>query len=167
MNNTGTFAIAPRGEREIVMTRVFDAPRHIVFDAFTKPAIIRQWLTGPDGWSMPICDLDLRVGGAYRWTWRNDSDGREMTAHGVFREVAPPERIVHTERFDPSWYPDEAVVTTYLAEQGGRTSLTVTLHHGSAAARDMVLKSGMERGVAQSYDRLERMLTSGVVNASH
>src|SRR6266567_3677248 len=108
------------GEREIVMTRVFDAPRKLVFDAFAKPELLRRWLLGPPGWSMPVCEIDLRVGGAYRYVWRRDKDGTEMGMGGVYREIVAPERVVATEKFDQSWYPGEAVGTFVLVEQDER-----------------------------------------------
>jgi len=104
MTNTGTLKVTTPMEREIVMTRVFDAPRRLVFDALTKPELLRQWLLGPPGWSMPVCEIDLRVGGAYRYLWRGP-DGIEMGTRGVFREIAAPERLVATEKFDQPWYP--------------------------------------------------------------
>jgi uncharacterized protein YndB with AHSA1/START domain len=152
--------ITARGEREIVMTRVFDAPRRLVFEAHTRPELVKRWLLGPDGWSLPVCDVDLRVGGRYRYVWRRDSDGTEMGMGGVFREIVVPERIVATERFDQPWYPGEAVGTLVLIEQGGKTTLTQTMLYESPEARDAVLKSPMEKGVGASYDRLARVLAS-------
>ncbi|HMD32543.1 MAG TPA: SRPBCC family protein [Candidatus Acidoferrales bacterium] len=150
--------VAAKGDREITMTRTFDAPRRMVFDAFTKPELVKRWLLGPDGWTMPVCEIDLRAGGRYRYVWRNAAQGKEMGVSGVFSEVTPPERIVHTEKFDESWYPGEAVVTTVLAEQGGKTIFTMTILCESREAREVMLKSGMEKGVAQSYDRLAGIL---------
>src|SRR5260370_10629363 len=109
---------------------------------------------------MPICEIDLRVGGVYRYVWRRDSDGGEMGMGGAYREIAAPERLVATEKFDQPWYPGEAVGTTVLVEQGGKTTITQTLLYQSQEARDAVLKSGMERGVAASYDRLADLLAS-------
>ena len=142
----------------IIMTRTFNAPRTLVFEALTKPEHITQWLLGPPGWSMPVCDVDLRVGGAYRWVWRNVTTGREMGAGGIFREILPPERLSHTERFDEAWYPGEALVTTVLTETAGKTLFTATLLYESNDARDTVLRSPMESGVSASYDRLEAHL---------
>ncbi|PYO76333.1 MAG: ATPase [Gemmatimonadetes bacterium] len=142
------------------MTRVFNAPRRLVFDAHTKPELVKRWLLGPPGWSMPVCEIDLRVGGKYRYVWRSDSDGTEMGMGGVYREVLAPERIVTTERFDEAWYPGEGVGTLLLVERGGKTTLTNTMRYESRAARDGVLKSGMEKGVAESYDRLAELLAS-------
>src|SRR5260370_3865932 len=113
MKDTGTLKLTTRGDREIVMTRAFDAPRRLVFDALTKPELVKRWLLGPPGWSMPICEIDLRVGGTYRYVWRN-TDGREMGSGGVFREIVRPERIVATEKFEQPWYPGEALATHIL-----------------------------------------------------
>ena len=160
MKSAGTLQVTAPGEREIVMTRVLDAPRKLVFDAFTKPELVRRWLLGPPGWSMPVCEIDLRVGGKYRYVWRKDSDGAEMGMGGVYREIVVPERLVTTERFDEAWYPGEAVGTLVLVEQRGRTTVTQTMLYESREARDAVLKSGMEKGVAASYDRLADLLAS-------
>ena len=142
------------------MTRVFDAPRQLVFDAHTKPDLVRQWLLGPPGWSMPVCEMDVRVGGTYRWVWRHDTNGTEMGMGGVYREIVAPERLVTTERFDDAWYPGEALNTLVLIEKGGRTTLTQTMRYESRDARDAVIKSNMEKGVAASYDRLADLLAS-------
>jgi uncharacterized protein YndB with AHSA1/START domain len=142
------------------MTRVFDAPRQLVFDAHTKPDLVRQWLLGPPGWSMPVCEMDVRVGGTYRWVWRHDTNGTEMGMGGVYREIVAPERLVTSERFDDAWYPGEALNTLVLIEQGGRTTLTQTMRYESRDARDAVIKSNMEKGVAASYDRLVDLLAS-------
>lgn len=158
MTNPGNLKLTTRGDREIVMTRAFDAPRNLVFDALTKPELVKQWLLGADGWSMPVCEIDLKVGGKYRYVWRRNKDGTEMGMGGVYREIVAPERIVATEKFDQSWYPGEAVGTFVLTEQAGKTTLTETILYESREARDGVLKSGMEKGVVASYDRLERLL---------
>ncbi len=159
MTNRGTLKLATRGDREIVMTRVFDCPRSLVWDAFTKPELVRRWLLGPPDWTMPVCEIDFRVGGRYRYVWRNGA-GIEMGMGGVYREIAAPERIVTTEKFDQPWYPGEAVGTLVLLEHSGTTTLTQTLLYESREAREAVLKSGMETGVAASYDRLEDVLLS-------
>ena len=154
-----------RGDREIVITRAFDAPRKLVFDAFTKPELVKQWLLGPDGWSMPVCEIDLKVGGKYRYVWRHVK-GHEMGMGGVFREIVPPERIVSTEKFDESWYPGEAVGTVVLTEEGGKTTLTQTVQYQSREAREAVLKSPMESGVAAGYDRLAELLASTIAGGN-
>ena len=161
MTNEGNLKVTTRGDREIVMTRAFDAPRKLVFDAFTKAELVKQWLLGPPGWSMPVCEIDLRVGGSYRYVWRK-AGVPDMGMGGVYREVVAPERVVATEKFDQAWYPGEAVGTLVLVEQSGKTTVTQTVLYASAEARDAVLKSGMEKGVAASYDRLEEMLSTGL-----
>jgi uncharacterized protein YndB with AHSA1/START domain len=160
MTDTGNLKITAPGDREIVMTRSFNAPRALVFDAFTKPELVKQWLLGPPGWTMPVCESDPRVGGKYRYVWRNIKNGTEMGMGGVYREVAPPERIVATEKFDESWYPGGAVVTFVLTEQAGETTVTQTILYDSREAREAVLKSPMESGVTAGFNRLEELLES-------
>jgi uncharacterized protein YndB with AHSA1/START domain len=143
---------------EIAMTRVFDAPRDKVFDAWTKPELLKRWLGAFEGWSMPVCEVDLKVGGAYRFVWRGN--GRDMGMGGVYREVARPERLVATEQFDEPWYPGAAQVTTTLAEDRGKTTATTTVRYDSREARDGVLKSPMREGVSASYDKLAALLAS-------
>jgi len=147
------FSIAPQGEREIVVTRVFDAARRKVWDALTQPEQLKQWLGVFAGNTMAVCEVELRVGGRYRFVWRLP-DGSEMGMGGVYREIVAPERFVATERFDQPWYPGEALVTQVLAEKDGRTTLTATMRYESRAARDGVLSSPMERGIIASYDKL-------------
>lgn len=159
MKNAGTFKVTTPTDREIAMTRVFDAPRHLVFDAHTKPELVKLWLLGPPGWTMPVCEIDLRVGGKYRYVWRHATK-KDMVTGGVFREIVPPGRLVQTEVFEDPWYAGEALVTTILVEQDGKTLLTQTMLFESQEVRDSVLKSGMESGVAVSYDRLAAILAS-------
>jgi uncharacterized protein YndB with AHSA1/START domain len=158
MKNSARFSITAHGDREIVVVRVFPAPRRLVFDAYTQPELVRKWLLGPNGWSMPVCEIDLRAGGKYRYVWRNDSNGREMGMGGVYREVVAAERIIATEVFDEAWYPGEAVDTITLVELEGKTTLTQTILYNSRETRDAVLKSPMQDGMAMSYDRLEKFL---------
>ena len=160
MKNSDTLKVTASGDREIVVTRLFDAPRGLVFDALTTPELIRRWLLGPGGWTMTVCTVDLRVGGAYRYVLRSDRDGRELGWGGTYREIMRPERIVLTERFDQEFYPGEAVIKTVLTEKGGKTNFTTTIRYESWTARDRVLSSGMERGAAASYDKLEQVLES-------
>ncbi len=143
-------------DREIVMTRVFDAPRTLVFEAMTKPEFLERWLLGPPGWTMVVCEVDLRVGGAYRYVWR-DTGGVEMGMGGVHREIVKPERIVATQLFDEDWTGGEALGTIVLIEKDMKTTLTNTILYSSREARDAVLKTPMEHGVAAGYDRLEEL----------
>lgn len=156
----GKLTVEARGDREIVMTRIVDAPRRLVFDAFTKPELLKRWLLGPDGWSMPVCEVDLRVGGRYRYVWRHDANGSEMGMGGVYQEIVPPERLVSTEEFDDPWYPGKGLGTLVLTEENGRTRVVQTIRYESREARDGVLKSPMESGVEASYARLESMLAA-------
>jgi uncharacterized protein YndB with AHSA1/START domain len=158
MKNTGTLKVTTPTDREIVLTRVFDAPRGLVFDAFTKPELLKRWF-GPRGWSLVVCEVDLKVGGAWRFVLRGP-DGTKMGMRGVYREIVPPERSVHTESFDD--YPGESLVTTVLIEQGGKTTLTATILYESKKIRDLVVKSGMEHGAAETYDKLAELLPSSV-----
>ena len=164
MNYQETFKIEPSGDREIVMTRIFNAPRDLVFDALTKPELVKRWLLGPPGWSMPVCEIDLKVGGKYRYVWRNE-DGREMGMGGTYKEIARPERIVNTELFDEAWYEGESLNTWTLIEKEGNTTLAVTSRFESTKTRDSVLESGMESGVVTSYNRLDEILASQMAKA--
>jgi len=159
MTNPGTLIVSTPSDREIVMTRGFDAPRALVWEALTTPALLRRWLGGMPGWIMTTCEMDLRVGGAYRYEWRKD-DGTVMGMGGVLREVVAPERMTATEKFDQSWYPGEALVSQSLAEKDGRTTITMTLRYESREARDMVLKSGATSGMEMGYDRLAEILAT-------
>ena len=143
-------------DREIVITRDFNAPRRLVFDAWTKPEHVPHWMLGPEGWTMPVCEIDLRPGGAWRFVWRN-SDGTEMEMHGVYREVTPPERVVNTESWGGDW--PETLNTLLLSEEDGKTTTTSTMLYPSKEARDAALKTGMKEGVDQSYDRLDAYLS--------
>lgn len=158
--NLGVLKITPKGDRELVISRAFNAPRELVFDAHTKPELVRRWLLGPSGWTMPVCEIDLRVGGAYRYVWRKEAQGINMGMGGVYREIVAPNRIVQTEKFDESWYPGEAVSTLELTEQDGRTLLIQAMLYESREAREAVLKSPMEDGLAAGYNRLEEVLHS-------
>ena len=156
---TNKLKVTSQGEREIVMTRVFDAPRELVFDVWTQADLLKRWLWGPDEWPLSVCESDPRVGGKLRLVWRH-RDGKEMGMSGVWRELKRPERIVHTEIFDEDWTGGEATVTTVLTEQGGKTTMTQTIRYSSVMARDIVLKSPMEHGMGLSYDRMEKFMAS-------
>lgn len=145
-------------DREIAMTRVFDAPRDLVFDCWTIPALLRRWMTGPDGWSFAVCEVNLTIGGSYRFVWRH-SDGRDMGMTGTYREILRPERIVTTELFDVDWTDGEARATLVLTETDGRTTCVNTMLYSSKQARDGALAIGMAKGVAAGYDRLDHVLS--------
>ena len=155
--NTGTLTVTTPSDCEIVMTRVFDAPRDLVFDAFTKPELLKRWFGGRRA-SLVVCEVDLRVGGGFRFVLRGP-DGRDMGMRGVYREIARPERSVHVETFDD--FPGaDAVITTTLVEHAGKTTLTATIVYPSKEVRDAVIQSGMEHGAAESYDKLAEVLAS-------
>ena len=159
MTTRATVTVETPSDREIVMTRAFAAPRSLVFDCYTKPQLLKRWLTGPEGWSFVTCDNDLRVGGPFHWVWRH-ADGREMGMRGVYREIVWPVRIVRTELFDGQDKDGETLGAVVLTEQGGKTTMTTTLLYPSRQARDAMLKVGMTRGVSASYDRLDDVLES-------
>ncbi len=159
MNGPKPLKVETPSDREIVITRTFHAPRRLVFESITKPDLVRQWLLGPPGWTMPICEIDTRIGGAYRFLWRGP-DGKQMGSSGVTREFVPPSRFVATERFDDPWYEGEALITYDLTEDNALTTLTLTLLYQSREIRDMVLKTPMDKGIGISYDRLEKILES-------
>lgn len=155
--NTGTLTVTTPTEREIMMTRIFDAPRTMIFEASTKPDLLRRWFGEFGDWSLVVCEIDLRVGGAYRYVWRSP-DGSEMGLRGVYREVVVPERLVTTERFDEPWHPGEALATTVLVDEGGKTTLTCTVLYDTQEIRDAVLRTSMTRGVAAGFDKLAQVL---------
>ncbi len=158
MTNIGLLEVTTPSDREIAMTRVFNAPARLVFDAWTKPELIKRWLGMRAGWTMAVCEVDLKVGGAYRFVWR----GPDMTMgmRGLYREVVRPERLVSTEVFDDPWYEGEAVDTMVLVERDGKTTVTTTVRYASREVRDAVIKSGMATGVAEGYDKLAELLAS-------
>ncbi|MFN2384818.1 MAG: SRPBCC domain-containing protein [Thermoanaerobaculia bacterium] len=121
--------------------------------------MVKPWLGVFGGWSLDICEINLRVGGTFRYVWRG-TDGKEMGMRGVYREIVPSEKIVATEQFDDPWYEGEAVGTTTFVEQGGKTTLTTTVRYASKEVRDAVLKTPMEHGLAASYDKLADVLTA-------
>ncbi len=143
-------------EREIGVTRAFDASPKLVFECHTEPDLLKKWLLGPPGWSMPICEVDLSVGGRYRYVWRNDADGSEFGVQGEFREIDRPHRLVHTESMDG--VPGEALCTTTFTQSGPQTRFTLTMVFGSREARDTALESGMTEGMSMSYDRMQEIV---------
>lgn len=149
-------------DREVKVVRRFDAPRELVYKAYTTPALLQRWLLGPPGWSMPVCEMDLHVGGRYRWRWRNDEDGSEFGFHGVIREVTAPARLVHTQSYDPGdaggSAGEEALVTIELEERDGLTTVVTLIDFGSKENRDAALSTGMTDGMERSYRLLDALL---------
>jgi uncharacterized protein YndB with AHSA1/START domain len=152
-----TLKITTPSEREISWTREFKASKKLVFDAITKPELIRRWLLGPEGWTMPVCEIDLRVGGKYRYVWSHPEKG-EMGMGGVYKEIIKHEKIVSTEVFDEAWYAYEAIGTVLLIEKNGITTVLTTMLYENKEVRDGVLKSNMETGLTASYNRLSEVL---------
>jgi uncharacterized protein YndB with AHSA1/START domain len=154
--NSESFTVTTPSDCEIQLTRLFDAHRSLVFEAMSTPEHITQWwgCLG-EGYSVPVCEVDLRPGGKWRFVNRTRT-GELATFYGVYREIAPPERMVFTEIFEP--FPDaESVVSVVLKDENGKTRFTLTARYPSLEVRDMVLKTGMEKGAAISYDRLEEV----------
>jgi uncharacterized protein YndB with AHSA1/START domain len=154
--NSQTFSVTTPSDQEIRMTRLFDAPRHLVFEAMTKPEHVRRWwgCLG-NGYSVPVCEIDFRPGG--RWRFVNRHPKGEAAFHGEYQEIAPPSRVVFTEVFEE--FPDTvSVVTAELSDENGKTRLTATVRYPSKEVRDMVIASGMSTGAGISYDRLEDLV---------
>jgi uncharacterized protein YndB with AHSA1/START domain len=153
-----TLEVTLPSDREIRLTRVFDAPRRLVFDALTRPELLKRWHFGPDGWSLAVCEIDLRVGGAIRFVWRKAEGGREMSMSGSYREIRAPERLVTAEVFDDDWTGGQTVTTTQLTEEAGRTTFVATVLYQSPEARGKAQSFHWEEGAAAGYDRLAQVL---------
>jgi uncharacterized protein YndB with AHSA1/START domain len=142
--------------------RSFRAPRALVWRAHAEPSLVQRWMLGPPGWTMPVCEMDLRVGGAFRWRWRSETDGRAFGFHGEFREVVPPETLVHTEVYDPGDVGGDmgevALISLSLAEDAGVTTLTVVMDFFTKEARDAAVSTGMTGGMEMGYTRLDDLL---------
>ena len=156
-NHSAATSLTTPSDREIVITRVVDAPRNLVFDVWTKPEHVAHWMVGPQGWTMPVCEIDLRPGGAWHFVWRS-ADGAELAMRGVYREVVPPERLVCTESWGSDW--PETLNTLLLSEEHGRTMIRQHILYVSKEARDAALKTGMESGMSESFDRLADYLVT-------
>jgi uncharacterized protein YndB with AHSA1/START domain len=153
---TSTLQVTTPSDREVRVTRTFDAPAPLVFDAHTKPELVRRWLLGPPGWSMPVCEIDLTVGGRYRYVWHNDADGREFGVQGQFLEIVAPARIVNVETMDGM--PGETTVTVTFEDAGDKTVFTLNMLFDSQQTRDIALQTGMTDGMGTSYDRLQDLI---------
>jgi uncharacterized protein YndB with AHSA1/START domain len=158
MKNSGNLDVTLPSDREIAMSRVFNAPRGLVFDAYTKCEYLKQWLGVVEGWSLDVCKLELRVGGTYRYEWRN-TNGTSMAMGGTYREIVIGHRLVATERFDEAWYEGgDAIDTTTFVEKDGKTTLTTVVLYASKEVRDSVLESGATEGLTANYDTLDEVL---------
>lgn len=152
----GKLNVKTPNDHAILLVREFEAPRSLVWDCHTKPELVRKWLLGPPGWTMPVCEIDLRVGGKYRYVWAKDST--TMGMGGVFFEVAAPEKLGTTELFDQDWTGGETQVTQIFTEQNGRTTITMTVRYASKEARDGALATPMLDGMESGYARLDEMI---------
>ena len=154
-------------DREVSVIRSFRAPRALVYEAYTKPDLVRRWLLGPPGWTMPVCEMDVRVGGKFRWLWRSNEDGKQFGFHGEYREVDAPAKLRHTESYDPGdvggnmGEGGEAMITVTFNEQDGVTTVTSLMDFGSKEARDAAVSTGMTGGMEMSYQLLDALLAEG------
>jgi uncharacterized protein YndB with AHSA1/START domain len=146
-------------DREIEVVRMFDAPRSLVWACHTQPELVRRWLLGPPGWTMPVCEIDLRVGGRYRFAWAHGET--TMAVGGVFREVVAPEKLAKSELFDEDWTGGEVLGTQVFEERDGRTTLTTTYLYASREARDGALATPMADGLETGYRRLDELVAEG------
>src|SRR5262245_21752084 len=157
MKSAETIQVTTPTDTEVLMTRAFDAPRRLVWEANTTPEHLQKWMLGPEGWSMPVCEVDLRPGGTWHYVWRR-ANGKEFGMTGTFKEVTPPERLVNTEKWGPGW--PETLVTTTFEEKGGRTTVRQTVLYPSKEVRDKALATGMVDGANVSFDRLDKVLAA-------
>ncbi len=160
--NLDTARVNLPSDREVRVERAFKAPRALVYKAHTTPALLQRWMLGPPGWTMPVCEMDVRVGGKYRWRWRSVEDGKEFGFHGEYREVQAPVRLVHTEIYDPGDVGgdmgDEALIVVEFSESAGVTIVTSVMDFGSKEARDAAMATGMTDGMEMSHQQLDALL---------
>lgn len=165
MNASSKLTVEMPSDREVHVTRAFKAPAQRVWDAHTKPELLTKWLGGYDGWSMPVCEMDARVGGTYRWRWRMDEGGKEFGFFGEFIEVTPTTKMVYQEYFDPgdmgsAMNSEPAMITTVFREKGGLTTVAVTMLYASREDRDAAIATGMTDGMELSYQRMDALLAT-------
>lgn len=159
MANDSSLQITTPTDQEIVISRRFSASQEKVFRALTEPDLIQRWMTGPEGWTLETCECDLQPGGSLRYVWKHE-DGRMMGLSGTYKEISPPEKLIHTELFDGDWTGGETLVTNSLKEDGDQTKLTISVLYNTQDARDAALKSGMDSGMEHSYNELASVLDS-------
>jgi uncharacterized protein YndB with AHSA1/START domain len=154
--NSDTFKVTTPSDEEVQLTRLFDAPRQLVFEAMTQPEHVKEWWGRlGEGYSVPVCEIDLRPGGAWRFVNRHPQG--DAVFYGEYREITPGSRLVFTEIYEP--FPDSvSVVTAVFSDEGGKTRFTATVRYPSRMVRDIVIESGMARGAGISYDRLEDLV---------
>lgn len=158
-SSTGKTSFTTPSDLEVRAVREFDAPRDLIWQVHTDPEHVSKWLLGPDGWTMPVCEIDLRPGGKWHWVWRKGDDGEEFGMTGVYKEVVPPERLVNTENWGDDW-PESVNTAEFTELSGGRTRLTSTVRWSSKEERDRAIATGMQEGWSTSYDRLDEYLRS-------
>lgn len=150
-------------DSQVLVKRSFNAPRALVYRAHTEPALMRRWLVGYPGWTMPVCEMDVREGGAYRWRWRQEEDGSEFGFYGVHQEVIANQRLRYTQIFDPGSLGGDmgagTLITVDLTEENGVTTLTCLMDFGTKEARDAAMSTGMTDGMEVNYQGLERLFT--------
>lgn len=150
-------------DTEVLVKRSFDAPAKLVWRAYMEADLMRRWCGGYPGWSMPVCEMDMRVGGKYEWRWRNDEDGMEFGFTGEVMEVVTHERVVHTQIFDPgnmgvSMGGELSIVTVSFEEVDGITNVATTIKFASKTDRDQALSTGMTDGMEVNYKHLDKVL---------
>lgn len=160
VRRVGALEITTPSPTEIRFVRAFKAPARLVFEAYTQPALIKRWLLGPGGWTMPVCEVDLRPGGRFRYVWKHTADGTEMGMGGTYVDIDAPYLIVHTEQFDQDWTGGETQVRQAFAEENGITTVTQIVRYASEAARDGALATPMADGMEAGFTRLDTMLVN-------
>lgn len=158
----GDAKVTLSSETAVTVARTFDAPARLVWRAYTEPDLLKRWMLGPPGWSMPVCDVDLQVGGIYRWRWRSVESGKEFGFHGVFLRIEPDVAITHTQIFDPGTVggdmANSATISVTFGEENGQTKMVTVIEFQSVEDRDAALSTGMTDGMEASYRLLESML---------
>jgi uncharacterized protein YndB with AHSA1/START domain len=159
----GKSEVSLPSDREVLVSRSFRAPRALVYRAYTEPDLVQRWMLGPPGWTMPVCEMDVRPGGKYRWRWRSEEDGKEFGFHGEFREVEAPARIVSTQFYDAGdvggTMGEGALITVTFDEHGdGTSTLNTVMDFGSKESRDAAVATGMTGGMEQSFQLMEQVL---------
>jgi uncharacterized protein YndB with AHSA1/START domain len=164
MTTFTTAQVKMPSDREVSVSRTFTAPRDLVYKAYTIPELVRRWLLGPPGWTMPVCEMDVRVGGEFRWVWRSEENGQQFGFHGEYRKVDAPAHIVHTEVYDPGdvggnmGEAGEALIDVTFRERDGATTVVTVMDFGSKEARDAAVSTGMTGGMEMSYQLLDALL---------
>ncbi len=157
MSFSTTLTVSTPSDLEVVIERLFDAPADLVFDCYTKPDLVRRWMTGMDDWSLATCEIDLRPGGTYRYVWAGP-DGASMGLKGIFHEIEPPARLVTTETFDDDFGMGKMLIECAFQAENDRTRLKQTITYESKGQRDASLATGMTDGMGISFASLDALL---------